>query len=173
MFVYSCSTRGGCRACRTAIGSTRSTWSGSGTTTTSRPTTGTSHPPRHLLLCAVPYLRSAHACGACAYPSSYIQWLFPIFEGQGMNFGSYRLLKEEARKMRRTLECNVRFLRSYKYALITPCRVVSCRVRRVCVVCVSCVCRVCRVCVVCASCVSCVSCVAHSNRSVNATHTTG
>merc|ERR1712183_742826 len=38
----------------------------------------------------------------------YIQWLFPIFEGQGMNFGSYRLLKEEARKMRRTLECIVR-----------------------------------------------------------------
>ncbi len=71
--------------------------------------------------------------------SSYIQWLFPIFEGQGMNFGSYRLLKEEARKMRRTLECNVRFLRSYKYALITPCRVA----------CVSRACRVCVVCVVC------------------------
>lgn len=47
----------------------------------------------------------------------YIQWLFAIFEGQGMNFGSYRLLKEEARKMRRTLECNVRFLRSYKLML--------------------------------------------------------
>jgi hypothetical protein len=32
-----------------------------------------------------------------------------------MNFGSYRLLKDEAKKMRRTFECNVRFLRSYKY----------------------------------------------------------
>jgi len=47
----------------------------------------------------------------------YIQWLFPIFEGQGMNFRSYPLLKEEARKMRSSFQCNVRFLRSYKMML--------------------------------------------------------
>ena len=48
---------------------------------------------------------------------SYIQWLFPLFEGNGVNYAAFQLLKDEARAMRQNTEIGMRFVRSYKMML--------------------------------------------------------
>jgi hypothetical protein len=44
----------------------------------------------------------------------YIQWLFPIFEGKGMNTKSKRLKKDEAALMRKDLSIAKRVIMSYR-----------------------------------------------------------
>eukprot|EP01117_Protostelium_nocturnum_P010222 TRINITY_DN3665_c0_g1_i1.p1 TRINITY_DN3665_c0_g1~~TRINITY_DN3665_c0_g1_i1.p1 ORF type:complete len:440 (-),score=190.13 TRINITY_DN3665_c0_g1_i1:42-1250(-) len=47
----------------------------------------------------------------------YIQWLFPLFEGGGMNYQSKALKKEEARLMREDLSIAKRIIKSYQLML--------------------------------------------------------
>eukprot|EP00026_Physarum_polycephalum_P012279 Phypoly_transcript_12571.p1 GENE.Phypoly_transcript_12571~~Phypoly_transcript_12571.p1 ORF type:complete len:202 (+),score=19.74 Phypoly_transcript_12571:172-777(+) len=47
----------------------------------------------------------------------YIQWLFPLFEGGGMNFHSEALHKAEAEAMRKDLAIAIRIIKSYKLML--------------------------------------------------------
>jgi len=47
----------------------------------------------------------------------YIQWLFPLFEGGGMNFHSEALHKTEAQLMRRDMAIAIRIIKSYKLML--------------------------------------------------------
>jgi len=47
----------------------------------------------------------------------YIQWLFPLFEGGGMNSQSDPLNKAEAKLMRKDMEISSRIVKSYKMML--------------------------------------------------------
>jgi len=47
----------------------------------------------------------------------YIQWLFPLFEGGGMNWHADALEKEEAALMRKDPEIAIRIVKSYKMML--------------------------------------------------------
>lgn len=47
----------------------------------------------------------------------YIQWLFPLFEGGGMNYQSARLTKGEAKLMRESVQIAMRVVKSYQLML--------------------------------------------------------
>lgn len=47
----------------------------------------------------------------------YIQWLFPLYRGRGMNSLAFRLTRREAARMRRSVECGQRLIRSYEMML--------------------------------------------------------
>ena len=48
---------------------------------------------------------------------SYIQWLFPIYEGPGVNWRASALTKEESKRMRASEEIGERFVKSYQMML--------------------------------------------------------
>ena len=48
---------------------------------------------------------------------SYIQWLFPIYEGPGVNGEASALTKEESKRMRASEEIGERFVKSYQMML--------------------------------------------------------
>ena len=51
------------------------------------------------------------------YDHGYIQWLFPLLEGGGMNSRSSALTREEIKYMKNDLQICRRFIRSYKMML--------------------------------------------------------
>ena len=46
----------------------------------------------------------------------YIQWIFPLFEGSGVNWDAQRLTYDEAEHIRSNLDCAFRVIQVYRYA---------------------------------------------------------